>query len=91
MEGKLMTKIITTVTTVYDTATKEVTEYREVIEKFGDTDFLGVAPSLLQLQPGIRYTDSVCTKCDIKIAVRRVDYVANGNYCQACAMSKVGA
>lgn len=86
-----MAKIITTVTTVYDTVTKEVTEYRDVTEKVGEVDFLGVAPSLLKLQPGIRYTDSVCTKCDIKIAVRRDDYVANGNYCQACAMSKVGA
>lgn len=86
-----MAKIITTVTTVYDTVTKEVTEYRDVTEKFGDTDFLGVAPSLLKLQPGVRYTDTVCAKCDIKIAVRVTDYSAGENFCQACAMAKVGA
>lgn len=86
-----MAKIITTVTTVYDTVTKEVTEYRDVTEKLGDTDFLGVAPSLLKLQSGTRYTDTVCAKCDIKIAVNVEYYLAGANYCQACAMAKVGA
>jgi hypothetical protein len=84
-------KIITTVTTVYDTVTKEVIEYRDVTEKVGEVDFLGVAPSLLKLQSGIRYTDSVCAKCELKIAVRVSDYSPGMNFCQACAMAKVGA
>jgi hypothetical protein len=83
-------KIITTITTVYDTVTKEVTEYREVMERPGG-DFRGVAPSLLDLQSGIRYTDTVCAKCDIKIAVRVNDYAPSANFCHSCAMAKVGA
>lgn len=86
-----MTKIITTVTTVYDTDTKQVTEYRDVVEQFGDTDFLGVAPSLLKLTPMTRYTDSVCAKCDVKIAVQQEHYNPGSNYCHACAMAKLGA
>ena len=84
-------KIITTITTVYDTTTKEVTEYRDVTERFGDTDFLGVAPSLLKLEPLTRYTDSTCAKCDTKIAVQIEQYKAGANYCHACAMAKLGA
>ncbi len=83
-------KIVTTITTVYDTVTKEVIEYRDVTERFGDSDFLGVAPSLLKLEPGVRYTDTVCDKCDVKIAVR-VDNYPGVNYCHACAMAKLGA
>lgn len=84
-------KVITTITTIYDTETKEVTEHKVVTERVDYADLFGVAPSLLQLQPNIRYTDTVCAKCDIKIAVQVAEYSLDGNYCHPCAMAKVGA
>ena len=85
-----MAKVVTTITTIYDTETKEVTEYRITTEKTQNGDFFGVAPSLLQLEPFTRYTDSICAKCETKIAVQVEHYVAGSNYCHACAMSKLG-
>ena len=85
-----MAKVITTITTIYDTETKDVKVYKDVVERF-DEDVNGVAPTLLRLMPGQRYTDTTCAKCDTKIAVRVENYSAGCNYCHACAMVKLGA
>jgi hypothetical protein len=87
-----MTKIVTVMTTIYDTKTKKIEKYQEIYERIDEPeqDLNGVAPSLLKLTAGQTYTDTVCAKCDCKIAVRIGDYQAGSNYCQACAMAKIG-
>ena len=86
-----MAKIITTITAIYDTETKEVEVYKDVVERIDPEHINGVAPTLMSLTPGKTYTDSVCAKCDTKIAVRIDDFRTGSNYCHACAMAKLGA
>lgn len=84
-----MTKIITTITTVFDTDTQKVEVYKDVVEHLDKTEIDGVTENIMALKPGQRYIDSTCKKCDTKIAVRTEFYLAGGNYCHACAMAKL--
>lgn len=82
-----MTKIVTVITTIYDTNTKEVEVFKETFERFDDGETTPKPKYVIN----VKYLETQCSKCLTEISVREDEYVALGNYCYSCAMAKLGA